>query len=226
MGSHSHSHDEPFGKFEHILIRVVITDEKQTGLPEMAHESQGGGAFPVISRRQQVHRCFPKDQARSRCELIEQEEQGHANAGRFFTSSIMQGEGKAFILNLRPMVLERPIEVSFQSLDPSLTNIFSPDQRPGIRVRAFQTMIPDQVGNYSIDTGNQIAECAPGDDGTGNSIRQLRQTLICGLGERDGITIRRNSRQCPIEVKCIENGTARQCAKRSTSFVRKQVGHP
>ena len=79
----------------------------------MAHESQDGRSFPVLPRGQDIHRCFPKDQARSRRELIEQEDQGHANSGRFIGPSIMQGEGIAFIFNLCPIVLERLNEVCF-----------------------------------------------------------------------------------------------------------------
>ena len=73
MQPYSYSHDEPFGKLEDILVCFVIADEKQPGLPQMAHEGQGSRSLPVIPRRQYIHRCFPADQARSRRELIEQE---------------------------------------------------------------------------------------------------------------------------------------------------------
>src|SRR6185436_17905010 len=191
----------------------------------MVHEGQGGRAFPAFPRGQDIHRCFTKDQAWSRRELIEQEDKGLANSGRFIGLTIMESEGIAFIFDLSPIVLERLNEVGSQSLHPSLTDSFSPDQRRGSCEWAFQTMVPDQVGNHPIDSRRQIVECAPGDDGAGDTMRQLRQPLINGLGECDGIPILRNPRQCSVEVKGIENGTARQRAKRTAAFVRKQVGH-
>ena len=55
MWSHSHPHDEPFGKLEDILVCFVIADEKQPGLPEMAHEGQDGRPFPAFPRGQNIH---------------------------------------------------------------------------------------------------------------------------------------------------------------------------
>lgn len=55
MPPHPYPHDKPFGKFEDTLVRFVIADEKQTSLPEMAHQGQGSRPFPVFPRRQDIH---------------------------------------------------------------------------------------------------------------------------------------------------------------------------
>ena len=60
MRPHSHPHDEPFGKLEDILVCFVIADEKQTGLPEMVHEGQGGRSFPVLPGGNTFTDAFPK----------------------------------------------------------------------------------------------------------------------------------------------------------------------
>ena len=55
MPPHPHSHDESLGKLEDILVRFVIADEKQAGLPEMPHQGQRSRPFPAFPRRQDIH---------------------------------------------------------------------------------------------------------------------------------------------------------------------------
>ena len=60
----SHRHREPLGQVEDIFIRFIITNIEQPGLLQVVHEGQDGRSFPVCPRGQDIHRGFPKDQAR------------------------------------------------------------------------------------------------------------------------------------------------------------------
>src|SRR5512140_41940 len=136
MQPYSHPHREPLGKLEDIFICFVITNEKQTGLLQVMHEGQGGRSLPVFPRGQDIHRGFPKDQARRRRKSIEQEDQLLPNSGGLLSPSIVEGKSVALIFNLNAGDLEWPDEVCVHTLHPCLTDLFRQNQRSGGRKRA------------------------------------------------------------------------------------------
>ena len=48
-------HRQVFRESKHIFIRLVVTDEKQTGLPKMDHTIQRRPSFLALPRREIVH---------------------------------------------------------------------------------------------------------------------------------------------------------------------------
>ena len=47
MSPDTHPHGQPFGQFEDILVRFIVTDEKQAGLPEVTIRAKTAVPFPL-----------------------------------------------------------------------------------------------------------------------------------------------------------------------------------
>lgn len=54
--SDTNPYHQPFRESEHVFVRLIVTNEKQTDLPEVTHQRQDRQPFPALPRREHIYR--------------------------------------------------------------------------------------------------------------------------------------------------------------------------